>query len=147
MQLKRILYPWCASVTAMYLPFFVFGGVLSRPDCTIYSAFLQLPYTRIISRPLLSFFVISSTTTTIFFPIARFEIESFFLTASRHFFHHCHLITNNPLIPILILRILAQPLWRSVSLLYGNQNLLGNFPNHHHHEWASHESTSCQVPS
>ena len=99
----------------MYLPFFVFGGVLSRPDCTIYSALLQLPYTRIISRPLLSFFVISSTTTTIFFPIARFEIESFFLTASRHFFHHCHLITNNPLIPILILRILAQPLWRSVS--------------------------------
>jgi len=43
-------------------------------------------------------------------------------------------ITNNFLIPILILRILAQPLWRSVSLLYGNQNLLGNFPNHHHHE-------------
>ena len=72
----------------MYLPFFVFGGVLSRPDCTTCSAFLQFTNTRIISRPLLSFFALSSTTTTPFFafsfPVARFEISASAYAAQAH---------------------------------------------------------------
>ena len=35
MQLKRILYPFCAPVTFVYLPCFVFGRLLSRLDYTI----------------------------------------------------------------------------------------------------------------
>ena len=54
---------------------------------------------------------VSSTTTTLF-PVPRFENEAFFITESQHF-HHCHLLAIFS-IPITILRILAQPLRRSI---------------------------------
>jgi len=54
--------------------------------------------------------------TTTFFPVSRFENEGFFITESQYF-HHCHLPTIFSIpIPIPILRILAQPLRRSVSM-------------------------------
>ena len=77
-------------------------------DVSLFNTFFQFTNSRIISRPI----KLLRTPKTLV-PVPPFENEGSLIAESQHF-HHCHLLAIFS-ITIPILRILAQPLRRSVS--------------------------------
>jgi len=84
-------------------------------DVSLFNTFFQFTNSRIISRPILllrTLYINKSTNSNT--PLRK---RGLLIAESQHF-HHCYLLAIFSIIPIPILRTLAQPLRRSVSTVH-----------------------------